>query len=276
MRRDDSFALAVTMRSAFFKCTRNFPHPHYIFFASAASCGVDKETTMLDIQRYDQLGAMKIDWLDAHYHFSFASYHNPNRMGLGSLRVINDDIVKAGGGFAPHPHRDMEIITYVREGAITHEDSLGNRGKTAAGDIQVMSAGSGITHSEWNEETVDTRLYQIWIHSRNKGTPPRWEAKQFPKSEGALHLLASGNLADKEKGALWIDSDAAIWGGVLKAKQSWQQPLRAAAYLLVSTGEVVINGETLKKGDGVAITHQPMLEITANTASELVLIDLAT
>ncbi len=231
---------------------------------------------MLDIQRYADLGTMNIDWLDAHYHFSFANYHNPDRMGLGPLRVINDDIVKAGGGFAPHPHRDMEIITYVREGAITHEDSLGNKGKTAAGDIQVMSAGSGITHSEWNEEKVDTRLYQIWIQSRAKGTPPRWEAKQFPKVDGALHLLASGQTGDAEKGALWIDSDARIWGGVLKAGQTWQQKLSGAAYLLVSTGEVVIDGQTLRAGDGVAISDVATLALTATTASELVLIDLPT
>lgn len=231
---------------------------------------------MLDIQRYGDLGRMKIDWLDAHYHFSFAEYHNPKRMGLGPLRVINDDSVAAGGGFAPHPHRDMEIITYVRAGAITHEDSLGNKGKTEAGDIQVMSAGSGITHSEWNEEPTATRLYQIWIHSRDKGTPPRWEAKKFPKTEGALHLLASGQAGDDAKGALWINSDATIWGGVLKAGQVWSQPLSGAAYLLVSTGEVVMDGETLKQGDGVAITKANLLEITANTVSELVLIDLPT
>jgi redox-sensitive bicupin YhaK (pirin superfamily) len=230
---------------------------------------------MLDIQRYDALGAMKIDWLDAHYHFSFANYHNPERMGLGPLRVINDDIVKAGGGFAPHPHRDMEIITYVREGAITHEDSLGNRGKTEAGDIQVMSAGSGITHSEWNEEKVDTRLYQIWIHARNKGTPPRWEARKFPKTEGGLRLLSSGHTEDADKGAIWIDSDARIWGGTLKAGQEWNQPLSGAGYLLVSTGEVRIDGETLRRGDGVAITDRPTLALVASEASELVLIDLA-
>jgi redox-sensitive bicupin YhaK (pirin superfamily) len=229
---------------------------------------------MLDIQRYNQLGTMNIDWLAARYHFSFSNYHNPARMGLGPLRVINDDIVKAGGGFAPHPHRDMEIITYVREGAITHEDSLGNRGKTQAGDIQVMSAGSGITHSEWNEEAVDTRLYQIWIQSRNKGTTPRWETKQFPKAEGALYLLASGDAADAGTGALWIDSDAAIYGGVLKAGQIWQQTLRSVSYLLVSTGVVTINGETLNQGDGVAITEMAQLEIIAKMASELVLIDL--
>ncbi len=231
---------------------------------------------MFDIQRYEQLGHMQIDWLNAHYHFSFADYHNPARMGLGPLRVINDDIVKAGGGFAPHPHRDMEIITYVREGAISHEDSLGNKGKTAAGDIQVMSAGSGITHSEWNEESVATRLYQIWIHARNKGTPPRWEAKKFPKTEGALHLLASGNASDNDKGALWIDSDASIWGGVLKAGQVWAQPLSGDGYLLVSTGAITLGGEMLKKGDGVAIRDVSEITITATTASELVLIDLPT
>lgn len=230
--------------------------------------------TMLDIQRYDQLGHADHGWLNAHFHFSFAEYHNPKRMGLGPLRVINDDIVQSGGGFAPHPHRDMEIITYVRAGAITHEDSLGNRGKTAAGDIQVMSAGSGITHSEWNEEKEATNLYQIWIHSRNKGTKPRWEARQFPKAEGALHLLVSGREADQAQKPLWIDSDAAIWGGVLKAGQVWEQKLTGPAYLLVSTGEITLAGETLKKGDGVALTGIENVSLTANVVSELVLIDL--
>ena len=229
---------------------------------------------MLDIQRYNDLGRADHGWLNAHFHFSFAEYHNPNRMGFGPLRVINDDIVQAGGGFAPHPHRDMEIITYVREGAITHEDSLGNRGKTAAGDIQVMSAGSGITHSEWNEEKVATNLYQIWIHPRTRGSKPRWEARKFPKTEGALHLLASGRDEDADKGALWIDQDATIWGGVLKQGQEWKQPLPGQAYLLVSTGEVTVGGETLKKGDGVAVSSVSELAITANQVSELVLIDL--
>lgn len=230
---------------------------------------------MLNIQRYDQLGQMQLDWLNAHYHFSFANYHNPDRMGLGPLRVINDDIVKAGGGFSPHPHRDMEIITYVRSGAISHEDSLGNKGKTKAGDIQVMSAGSGIEHSEWNSEEVDTTLYQIWLHPRTKNAKPRWEARSFPKTEGALHLLASGRAADAEKGALWIDQDAALWGGVLKAGQRWSQKLSGPAYLLVSTGEITLNGEPLKQGDGAAITDVAAAEITAITASELVLIDMA-
>lgn len=226
---------------------------------------------MLDIQRYDQLGTFTNDWLNAHYHFSFSGYHNPKRMGFGPLRVVNDDIVGAGGGFAPHPHNDMEIITYVREGAISHKDSLGNSGKTAAGDVQVMSAGSGITHSEWNEESIDTRLYQIWIHSRNKGSTPRWETRNFPKEAGGLQLLASG--LDEHKGkAIFIDSDAAIYGGVIDAP--WSQPLTGGAYLLVSKGEVALGGETLKAGDGVAIRDVATLEISPRIKSELVLIDL--
>ena len=229
---------------------------------------------MLDIQRYTDLGTMQIDWLNAHYHFSFANYHNPKRMGFGPLRVINDDIVKAGGGFAPHGHRDMEIITYVRKGAITHEDSLKTRGKTKAGDIQVMGAGTGITHSEWNEETEDCNLYQIWIEPRHKGTPPRWETRAFPKEEGALQLLASGMVEHLESGAIPIDQDAAIYGGTLRAGQEWTQELPAKAYLLVSFGKVTLNGETLNKGDGVAITGEASITLKAVEATELVLITM--
>lgn len=225
---------------------------------------------MLDIQRYADLGQMRIDWLHAHYHFSFAEYHNPSRMGLATLRVINDDIVRAGGGFAPHPHRDMEIITYVRAGAITHEDSLGNRGRTAAGDVQVMSAGTGITHAEWNEEAVDTQLYQIWLCPRTQGAAPRWEAKQFPKMEGGLSLLASGNAED---GALWIDSDAAMYGGRFGAGQSVTKGLRGASYLLVSKGSVRVGDAVLSAGDGAAITQEDTLTLIAETDCELVLIE---
>lgn len=229
---------------------------------------------MLDIQRYGDLGTMNIDWLNAHYHFSFANYHNPKRMGFGPLRVINDDIVKAGGGFAPHGHRDMEIITYVRHGAITHEDSLKNRGKTNAGDIQVMRAGTGITHSEWNEESVDCNLYQIWIVPRHKGLEPRWETRHFPKEAGALHLLASGMVEHMESGAIPIDQDAAIWGGTLRVGQQWSQPISGKAYLLISHGEITLEGQTLRQGDGAAITDTTFLEIVANEEAELVLIDL--
>ncbi len=230
---------------------------------------------MLDIQRYDELGQLKIDWLHAHYHFSFSNYHNPKRMGLGPLRVINDDIVSVGGGFDFHPHKDMEIITYVREGTITHEDSLGNRGVTAAGDVQVMSAGTGIVHAERNEGEVPIRLYQIWIMPRNKNNPPRWESRKFPKSGNGLLLLASGLKAHAGK-ALTIDQDAAIWGGQLAAGQTLSQPLEEAGYLLISSGEVTVNGQTLKMGDGAAITGERLIEIKAAQSSELVLIDLPT
>lgn len=240
---------------------------------SAVSCGVDKDILMLDIQHYSDLGQLKIDWLHAHYHFSFSNYHNPKRMGLGPLRVINDDIVSVGGGFDFHPHKDMEIITYVREGAVTHEDSLGNRGITAAGDVQVMSAGLGIVHAERNEGDVPIRLYQIWIEPRNKGNPPRWEAKQFPKTGNGFTLLASGNKADD---ALYIDQDAAIWGGHFTAGQHISQPLEGAGYLLVSSGEITMGGKKLTMGDGAAITGERLIDIKATRPSELVLIDLPT
>lgn len=230
---------------------------------------------MLDIQRYDDLGRLKLDWLDAHYHFSFTNYHNPKRLGLGPLRVINDDIVSVGGGFDFHPHKDMEIITYVREGAITHEDSLGNHGVTAAGDVQVMSAGTGIVHAECNEGDVPIRMYQIWIKPRQRSAEPRWEARQFPKSGNGLLLLASGHAADEGK-ALYIDQDAALWGGTLAAGQHISQALEGAGYLLVSTGEVTLNGQRLQAGDGVAITDERLIEIKAERPSELVLIDLPT
>lgn len=228
---------------------------------------------MLDIRRHNDLGTMKIDWLNAHYHFSFANYHDENRMGFGPLRVINDDIVKAGGGFAPHPHRDMEIITFVRTGAITHEDSLGNKGKTKAGDIQVMSAGSGITHSEWNEEKIDTTLYQIWLLPRSR-TAPRWETRQFPQT-GGMQLLASGLERDEGK-AIYINQDAAIFGGNLEAGDVWEHGLGGSAYLLVSKGEVAVGDTVLKAGDGAAISKELSVHLKALEASELVLIDLPT
>jgi redox-sensitive bicupin YhaK (pirin superfamily) len=220
---------------------------------------------------------MKIDWLDAHYHFSFASYHDPDRMGLGTLRVINDDIVKVGGGFDFHPHRDMEIITYVRSGAITHKDSLGNHGITRAGEVQIMSAGTGITHAEFNDEPVDTTLYQIWITPRTRGLTPRWEQRQFPeKSTDGLHLLVSGLEEHRATDALKIDQNAALWGGHITPTHPITQPLKGAAYLLVSDGEVRLGDSMLQKGDGAILLGEPEITLTTTTHSEVVLIDLPT
>ena len=232
---------------------------------------------MIEVRRHNELGTMNIGWLDAHYHFSFASYHDSNRMGVGPLRVINDDIVKVGGGFDFHPHHDMEIITYVRQGAITHKDSLGNHGATKAGEVQVMSAGTGITHAEFNDEAVDTSLYQIWIHPRERDLAPRWEQRAFPHAvRDGLTLLVSGLPEHVDTDALLIHQDAAIWGGRIAQGAQLTQPLSGAAYLLVSDGSVTLDGIVLGKGDAALIKGEQHLSAVANSEAELVLIDLPT
>jgi redox-sensitive bicupin YhaK (pirin superfamily) len=237
---------------------------------------------MFTIRRFNELGNMQHSWLNAHYHFSFANYHDPRHMGLGPLRVINDDIVRAGGGFDMHPHQDMEIITYVREGAITHTDSLGNKGRTKAGEVQVMSAGTGIVHAEHNLESEDTKLYQIWVYPRERGIQPRWAQRDFPthimdgSNDNRLPILASGLPEHEGHGALAIHADAAIFGGRLEKGKGLKQPLKGGAYLLVSKGRIESNGHTLNAGDGAAIADMPLLELTASEDAELVLIDLPT
>ena len=229
---------------------------------------------MINVIRFKELGHHNYGWLDAHYHFSFGDYHDPARMGFGPIRVINDDTIKAGAGFPPHPHDNMEIITYVRRGAITHQDSLGNEGRTAAGDVQVMSAGSGIRHAEFNGEDGETTLYQIWIKPRERGIAPRWDSAKFPQEpvNDRLKLLVSGD--KKNEGALYINADAAIYAGHIKAGSAIQQPTGAQAYLLVSEGSVTLNGQTLHKGDGAAITGESLLTLAANDDSDVLLIDL--
>ncbi len=231
---------------------------------------------MLQITRFDELGRFSNDWLNARYHFSFSDYHNPERMGVGLLRVINDDTVAPGGGFGMHPHRDMEIITYVRSGAITHRDNLCNEGRTAAGDVQVMSAGSGIVHAEHNEEDEPTNLYQIWIHTAEKGVTPRWEQRTFPKEpvSDALPLLVSGRPQDTDSDALFIHQDATIHGGRLAEGTRVTQPLGESAYLLVSEGSAEINGKTLHKGDGLAAIDEDSLTIRALEEAELLVINV--
>lgn len=232
---------------------------------------------MLTIRRYNDLGSMQIPWLNAHYHFSFANYHDPNYMGFGPLRVINDDIVKAGGGFDMHPHRDMEIITYVRSGAISHKDSLGNAGKTSAGDVQVMSAGTGIVHAEYNDEAIDTNLYQIWIIPREKNVAPRWDQRAFPKQhvDNALPLLVSGLPEHQQEGVLFIHANAAIYGGVIAPNNTIRHAIKGGAYLLVSRGDVKVGEDILHQGDGARITAQPDIALQSlNQESEVVLIDL--
>jgi quercetin 2,3-dioxygenase len=230
---------------------------------------------MIEPRRFTDLGGADHGWLKARHHFSFADYYDPRNMGWGALRVWNDDEIAPKTGFAPHPHADMEIITYVRAGAITHKDSLGNEGRTVAGDVQVMSAGSGIRHSEYNLETETTRLFQIWIEPDQRGGPPAWDARPFPKGEraGKFVTLASGRSDDAE--ALKIRADARVLGATLKAGESADYPLAPGrhAYLVLAHGSVDLNGLRLGPRDGAAILGEPTLRVTALEDAELVLVD---
>lgn len=226
---------------------------------------------------YETLGRNRFGWLDARHHFSFGNYIDRARMGFGNLRVINDDIIAAKSGFDTHPHENMEIITYVRSGAITHKDSAGNAGKTMAGDVQVMSAGTGVYHSEHNDEDEQTTLYQIWIIPREMDVAPRWDARRFPKdpANDALPLLVSGDKADADSGALFIHADAKIFGGRLNEGTEIRQPIKGNSYVLISEGSVTLNGENLRRGDGAEITGEDVLSIEAHEDSEVLVIDLA-
>ena len=230
---------------------------------------------MINIRPFATLGHANHGWLDARHHFSFANYHDPARMGWGAIRVWNDDRIAARSGFPPHPHRDMEIITYVRSGAITHQDSLGNKGRTAAGDVQVMSAGTGVTHSEFNLEDEETTLFQIWIETDRRSAPPSWGMMPFPKEarEGSFQILASGAAAD---GALTINADARILGATLAAGTSiTYKPDPARHLYLVASADVRINAVAAGPPDGVAITGEEDVRIEAMADVELVLVDAA-
>lgn len=234
---------------------------------------------MRNIRRHADLGHFQNDWLNARHHFSFSSYYDPAYMGFGPLRVINDDIVAAQAGFAPHPHKDMEIITYVRRGGITHGDHLGNEGRTGSGEVQVMSAGTGIVHSERNQEAEDTNLYQIWIEPNKTGLPPRWEQRAFPTETLAkgetLPLIVSGLPAHRDTDALWIGADAALYAGRLSEGTALVQPHSGRAYLLVSEGQVRVGEEVLLRGGDAMMIEEPgPLALSAETDAELLLIDL--
>src|ERR1700716_2137005 len=179
-----------------------------------------KEHPMIELRPFAKLGGADHGWLKAKHHFSFGSHYDPGNMGHGSLRVWNDDEIAPNTGFPAHPHANMEIITYVREGAITHQDSLGNKGRTEAGDVQVMSAGSGVRHSEYNLEPSTTRIFQIWIEPTTQGVQPTWGAKPFPKSDrsGKFVTIASGFVADND--ALPIRAEARVLATTLKAGES--------------------------------------------------------
>ncbi len=232
---------------------------------------------MIELRPFNTLGGADHGWLKAKHHFSFANHYDPSNMGHGALRVWNDDEIAPNSGFPAHPHANMEIITYVREGAITHQDSLGNEGRTEAGDVQVMSAGSGIRHSEYNLEPTKTRIFQIWIEPTARGGQPTWGSKPFPKANrsGKLVTIASGDANDTD--ALPIRADARVLATTLKAGESAEyEPQKSRnLYLVPAAGAVEINGVRVNARDGAAIRDEARLKITALEDSELVLVDAA-
>ena len=231
---------------------------------------------MIDIRPFAGLGHADHGWLDARHHFSFASYHDPARMGWGAIRVWNDDTIAAKSGFPPHNHADMEIVTFVRSGAITHKDSLGNQGRTAAGDVQVMSAGTGITHAEYNLEDEATTLFQIWILPDRAGEIPSWGQREFPKGDraGKWVTLAAGDAgADGE--VLPIRADAKVLAAKLSAGERLDYAADPARhlYLVSPTGRITVNGQRAEARDGIAVTGEQRLEIVAEDDAEIVMVD---
>jgi quercetin 2,3-dioxygenase len=231
---------------------------------------------MIERRPFEQLGGARYDWLDTKHHFSFADYYDPKRIGWGSLRVWNDDEIAPGTGFPPHPHADMEIITYVRQGAITHQDSLGNKGRTEAGDVQVMSAGTGIRHSEYNIEPEATTLFQIWIQPSSRGEKPCWGTKPFPKQDrsGRFVTLASGIEGDSD--ALPIRAEARVLGATLNAGETAEYVLAEGrrGYLVSARGAIEVNGVRFAERDGAAIENERAVRVTAIEDAEIVLVDV--
>jgi quercetin 2,3-dioxygenase len=232
---------------------------------------------MIEVRPFRTLGAANHGWLKATHHFSFAGYHDARRMGWGALRVWNDDEIAPKSGFPPHPHADMEIITYVRDGAITHEDSMGNTGRTGAGDVQVMSAGTGIRHAEYNFENEPTRLFQIWIEPSHAGGKPSWGAKPFPKAErsGRFVTLASGLANDDD--ALPIRAEARVLGATVKPGEHLKLALDPGrhAYLVPATGVIEVNGTRVNARDGAAISGEAGIEIVGLEEAEVILVEAA-
>jgi len=231
---------------------------------------------MIEVRKFDSLGKANHGWLDANFHFSFAQYFDQRRMHWGKLRVWNDDIIAPRSGFPPHPHENMEIITYVRKGAITHKDSLGNQGRTEAGDVQVMSAGTGIQHAEYNMDDEETHSFQLWILPDQQGHKPSWGTKSFPKDAraGRFDVLASGREQDGD--ALRIHSDARVLGATIAAGETVEYDLGGRkGYLVPASGKLEIEGEVAEARDGVAIADLDTLRVTALEDSEVVLVDTA-
>lgn len=231
---------------------------------------------MIMHRKADERGRADFGWLSSRHSFSFGQYYDPEHMGFGALRVINDDRVRGGGGFDTHSHKDMEIVSYVLEGALAHRDSLGSGSVIRPGDLQVMSAGTGIRHSEFNASKTDpVHFLQIWIIPEKQGLKPTYAEKHFPETErlGQLRLVAS---PDGRDGSLAIRQDASIHAAVLEAGGELVHPLQAGRryWLQVAKGALDVNGKPVMEGDGLAIAKEESLSLAAKTRSEILLFDL--
>jgi redox-sensitive bicupin YhaK (pirin superfamily) len=231
---------------------------------------------MIAVRPAAERGHADHGWLDTRHTFSFASYHDPRHMGFRSLRVINEDRVQPAEGFGTHAHRDMEILTWVLEGALEHKDSMGNGSVIRPGDLQRMSAGTGVTHSEFNpSREAPVHFLQIWLLPRERGLPPGYEQKRFPQEarRGRLRLIAAG---DGREGAVTIHQDADVWTALLQPGESVRHAPAPARYawLHVARGAVTLNGSTLGTGDGAAVSDEAALEITGAARAEVLLFDL--
>ncbi len=231
---------------------------------------------MITIRRSEDRGHADHGWLDTHHTFSFANYYDPRHMGFRNLRVINEDRVKPGIGFPTHPHRDMEIISYVLEGELAHRDSMGNGSVIRPGEVQRMSAGTGITHSEFNNSKTDPlHFFQIWILPERDGVTPSYEQKFFPDEEkqGTLRLIAS---PDGENGSVAINQHAKLYATLLKTGEEiiHHLPAEHHAWVQVARGKMLVNGHFLEAGDGAAVSSEDVLRLTGKETSEVLLFEL--
>ena len=230
---------------------------------------------MIELRPKAELGGSDIGWLKALHHFRIGEYGNPEHKPIGSLIVWNDDEIAPGSGFPTHGHANMEIITYVDEGAVSHQDDLGNSGRIEAGDVQVMSAGTGITHAEWNAHHGAAKVFQIWIKPRIRGGSPNWGTRKFPKRDRAGRWVALASGYDQDADALMLRGDARVMGVTLQAGQSISYRLDGRnAYLVPATGRILLGGHTVSARDGCAVRREPTLSIAAVEDSEIVLVDV--